>query len=276
MDFGLYTVEKASYDSLHLEMIKPYWTVSFVREGQVEACSQGFVNHATDGDIMIHPPHVPFTETAEGKGVHLWMLIDLRIVPRFHFFQRFPISRVVRLKDASAYAVIFERLLRVWEAEPSPVRDFQAVALGLQLLAYILESWNAAGSPSRQGDDLTEEDRFLKVIAFMEENMGDKIRREDLAELLHLHPSYFNRIFKRVYGMSSVQMLKAMRLKRSMQLLEDPANTLEGIATVCGFADAPYFSKVFKLSTGMTPGEYRDSIKTTKEGYAAYAGPGRR
>ncbi len=270
LDFSLYQVERAAYDSFHLEMNKPYWTVSFVLDGTVETRSPGNAGIAKSGDVMIYPPHVPFSETAKGKGVHLWMLLDVRMVPQLNFFQRFPVIPVIKLLDAQAYAATFERLLGIWEEDHSPLRDFRAIGLTLQLLEAILDSWNAAGRPVRSDSALTEEDRFLHVTQYMEQHLGEKITRAELAKILHLHPGYFNRAFKRMYGISSMQMLKTLRLRKAAQMLEEPGNTLDVISKSCGFGDAAYFSKIFKQSFGKTPGDYRKSIRASKEGFVTY------
>lgn len=269
MDFSLYHVEKAAYDSFHLEMVKPYWIVSFVLDGEVESRSCGVADMAKTGDVMIHPPNLPFTEIAVGPGVHLWMLIDVRVIPQLSFFQRFPVSRVITLLHADSYAAAFEVLLHLWNEPPSPLRDYKGISVAIQLLGDILESWMVSGSPSRPASKLSAEDRFLQVVKHMEDNLDKKLMREDLAQLMHLHPGYFNRVFKQTYGVSSVQMLKMLRLRKAMQLLEEPDNTLERIAAVCGFGDAAYFSKIFKESVGKTPGDYRKSIKSTKEGFVS-------
>lgn len=269
MVFSLYHVEKACYDSFHLEMIKPYWTVSFVLEGNVETRSSGVADLAKTGDLMIHPPNLPFTEKASGGGIHLWMLIDVKVMPQLNFFQRFPVGRVITLLHKEAYAHAFESLLEVWNRPHTPLRNFKAMLIALGLLDDILESWMRSGSPGRPASKLNDEDRFLEVIQFMEEHVSRKMTREDLARIVHLHPGYFNRVFKQTYGMSPVQMLKMLRLRKAVQLLDEQGNTLEWISAVCGFGDAAYFSKVFKESAGKTPGEYRKSISTAKEGFVS-------
>ncbi|MBB6670693.1 AraC family transcriptional regulator [Cohnella nanjingensis] len=274
VEFSLFHVEKARYESLHLDIVKPYWTVSFVLDGTVETRSPGFDDVALSGDVMIHPPNLPFTETAAGPGVHLWMLVDVKLLPGLHFFQRHPVSRVVRLTDRDAYAAAFESLLDAWDGPHTPLREYRAMSIAIGLLGDILESWMASGSPSRPAFGRRAEDRFLPVVRYMEENLNRKLTREDLARRLHLHPSYFNRQFKTVYGMSPAQMLRGLRLRKAMRMLEDPASTLEGIASACGYGDAAYLSKAFKESMGMTPGDYRRGLFRTKESFASrHPGP---
>ncbi len=81
---------------------------------------------------------------------------------------------------------------------------------------------------------------------------------------MHLHPSYFNRAFKSVYGMSALQMLKKIRLRRATAMLEETDFTLDAIAEGCGFSDAAYFSRIFRRHMGQTPGDYRRSVANAK------------
>jgi len=266
-DFSLYHVERAAYDEFRLDMIKPYWTVSFVLDGQVESRTEGDVHFAHSGDVMIYPPHVPFSEAATGRGIHLWMLIDMKDTTQLPFFHRFPVAQIVKLLDASGYARIFEELMSVWEGEQSPLRDYRAFSLTLQLLDLIVTSWIAAGSPGRPGAKHAEGERFLQVVKYMEDHLGDKITRAELAALLYLHPGYFNRAFKKMFGVSSMQMLKSLRLRKAAQMLEESDHTLELISEQCGLGDAAYFSKMFKMSFGRTPSQYRQSIRRMKTSF---------
>ena len=40
-------------------------------------------------------------------------------------------------------------------------------------------------------------------------------------------------------------------------LVLDPRLSLKDVSTACGYADANYFTRVFKRITGKTPSEYR-------------------
>ncbi|SFS74345.1 AraC family transcriptional regulator [Paenibacillus sp. BC26] len=266
-DFSLYHVERAVYDKFRLDMIKPYWTVSFVLEGQVESRTEGNVYIAGSGDVMIYPPQVPFSETATGKGIHLWMLIDMKDMTQLQFFHRFPVAQVVKLLDETAYARVFDDLLGVWNGEHSPLRDYRAFSLTLQLLEYIVSSWIAAGSPGRPEVTSGEGDRFLQVVKYMEDNLGDKITSTVLARILHLHPGYFNRAFKKLFGVSSMQMLRSMRLRKAAQMLVESDYTLAFISEQCGLGDAASISKTFKESFGRTPGQYRQSNRHMKASF---------
>lgn len=62
-------------------------------------------------------------------------------------------------------------------------------------------------------------------------------------------------------------MLREMRLRRAQELLVTTEDTLEAIAAVCGLGEPVHFSHVFRAQFGQSPGQYRQSAKTSSESY---------
>lgn len=268
IQLSLYHVEKASYRNLNIkDLSKPYWVVTVVLKGNVQVSTYNVNAMARDGDVIIHPPDIPFSEHSDGEGTHLYMLMELKLAERIDFFRLYPMPKVLSLLRLDEYVQTFEALLTIWMDTDSPLRELRATSFTMLLISQLLESWQAAGKPERSTVMMTQHDRFIKVIEYMYTHFHEKISRDDLAELIHLHPSYFSRVFTQTYGVSSKQMLQNLRMKHALQSLENSESTLEMIAMRCGFGDAAYFSRVFKSKYRMTPGEYRKSIKSTKKGY---------
>ena len=51
-----------------------------------------------------------------------------------------------------------------------------------------------------------------------------------------------------------------MRVSYAKLLLQDPDAAITYVAEAAGFANANYFSKVFRRETGLSPSEYLESI----------------
>jgi len=51
-----------------------------------------------------------------------------------------------------------------------------------------------------------------------------------------------------------------MRVAVAKEMLEDGARSLRAVSAAVGYRDAAFFRAVFKRSTGMTPGEYRENF----------------
>ena len=70
-------------------------------------------------------------------------------------------------------------------------------------------------------------------------------------------PSYLVSIFKICYGLTPMDYLVNKRIDEAKVLLEDGSLKIKDIASVVGYEDSLYFSKVFKKFTGVSPKEYK-------------------
>jgi CheY-like chemotaxis protein len=75
-------------------------------------------------------------------------------------------------------------------------------------------------------------------------------------EMLLSH-SQLHRKLDALTGMSAVQFIRSLRLRRAKELLQDPERSVTAVAFDSGFQDPAYFSRVFKQEFGVTPNEWR-------------------
>lgn len=105
--------------------------------------------------------------------------------------------------------------------------------------------------------------RFMdKVLETIEKNLdnGD-LTVEDIASEVSMSRSVFFKKLKTLTGLSPIEFLKEIRMKRAAQLIETGEYNMAQIAYMVGFNDSHYFSKCFKQQYGITPTEYKDSRK---------------
>lgn len=69
--------------------------------------------------------------------------------------------------------------------------------------------------------------------------------------------AYFCKRFKQCFKVNFSAYLNEYRVGKARQLVLDPRLSLKDVSTACGYADANYFTRVFKRITGKTPSEYR-------------------
>jgi AraC family transcriptional regulator len=86
----------------------------------------------------------------------------------------------------------------------------------------------------------------------------------DLAVTAGVHPVHLCREFRRYFGCTVGEYVRKLRVERACQLLASGNSSLAEIATRCGFSDQSHFAGTFKRSLGMTPGAYRESIRTAR------------
>lgn len=268
MALSVYSVTYAPYNVLNLvDTVLPHWIISYILEGDVTTSTLGEQWQIRSGDVMLHPPNLPFSEVAHQPGTHLWIAFDAEVMPHMDMFKLHPVSFVTRLRDTTTFQQTFSFLLKVWNSPESFGRNFRTVSLTLQLFDLVLESWRESGSNPRIMHKTPVVNRFAEVIHYMETHLAEKLSRRTLARLVHLHPGYFDEVFREVYGIPPMQLLRHLRLQKAQHLLEHTDASLEMIAEKCGFTDAAYLSRVFRRDYGQTPGQYRKAVKSTRGAY---------
>ena len=99
--------------------------------------------------------------------------------------------------------------------------------------------------------------RLAPVFHLVDRHIEESIEVEDMAAVVHLSVQRFHVFFKEIMNMTPKQWLKEVRLKRSMQELLTTEESIQRIATACGFKSQFHFSRLFKEYTGMSPREWR-------------------
>ncbi len=109
----------------------------------------------------------------------------------------------------------------------------------------------------RSGRVENEGSTLLPALQHIEENRDLPITQAQMAELCHLSPSYFSRLFAQEMGVSFSQYVGSKKIAWARQLLEETEDSMEIISEKLGFSSAGYFIKVFKKFEGITPFLYR-------------------
>ncbi len=96
-----------------------------------------------------------------------------------------------------------------------------------------------------------------KAIHYIGEHFHENITLSEIADEVHLNPSYLSSVFKSTTGASFKDYLNTVRIEECKRLLLHTDYSLVDIAIACGYEDQSYFSKVFKKYTGISPKQYR-------------------
>jgi DNA-binding response OmpR family regulator len=104
------------------------------------------------------------------------------------------------------------------------------------------------------------DEAFLKqAVRFVEDNIDKtEMTIDDFANALMVSRTVFYRKLKTIVGLSPVDFVCEIRVKRAAQLIDSGEFTFSQVAYMCGFNDPKYFTKCFKKKMGLTPSEYRE------------------
>jgi AraC-like DNA-binding protein len=270
-DLRIWRIEDAAYTSLDLRnALFSHWIISYVWQGKVTTETAGIRNVVNAGDVMIHPPQIPFSEFADGYGRHLWLLFDASAPDgsSVDLLTQFPLPPVISLRQyGEPFVRTFRELLAVSDALAGTSDLLTTIGLTAHLFRYVIAAWEEAGKPPRPESFQTTRDRFADVVRCMETRLSERLTREDLAGLAFLHPGSFDRAFRAAHGVPPMRMLQEMRLNKARYLLETTQDTLDAVAYSCGLGDSPRLSRLFRARFGIPPGTYRNSVKETRQRY---------
>ncbi|HYX68657.1 MAG TPA: helix-turn-helix transcriptional regulator, partial [Terriglobales bacterium] len=90
----------------------------------------------------------------------------------------------------------------------------------------------------------------------LQEDFRAPQRLELLAARAGVHPAHLARSFRRHYGCTIGEFVRRRRVGFACEQLLSGERSLAEIALAAGFASQAHLSRVFKLLTGMTPGQY--------------------
>ena len=88
---------------------------------------------------------------------------------------------------------------------------------------------------------------------------SEKLRGEDVAEMMGLSTRQLNRISNQYFGCSINAYITQRRIKEMQNLLEFSAHSLSDIGEIFGFPDVYAFIRHFTHFVGVSPGKYRKS-----------------
>lgn len=98
---------------------------------------------------------------------------------------------------------------------------------------------------------------IARALDIIELHYSEPLTQPDVATAVNLKPAYFSALFKKNVGEGFSRYLAERRLAAVKQELRSSTARIADIATAAGFDDYPYFCRLFKQLTGLSPQEYR-------------------
>lgn len=103
------------------------------------------------------------------------------------------------------------------------------------------------------------QDRILRTLHFMRENLHQALTLDELARHAGLSAPHFGAVFRAQLNCPPLEFHIRLRLQRACELLESTHHPIAEIGREVGYADPFYFSRLFKQKMGRSPRAYRSA-----------------
>ena len=101
-----------------------------------------------------------------------------------------------------------------------------------------------------------------QALMFINLNISSNLTVKKVAQEVSLSPDYLTRLFKKELGVNIITYINRKRIHTSLELLKNTNLSIEEIGDLIGLSNTSYFYTMFKREIGVSPKQYRNSLKS--------------
>ena len=210
------------------------------------------------------------TDIKEGEE---FVLLNLHFEPRILWLDRslFEAEGLIRIfsdrngnfqnridRENPATQNIARHLLEI-EKELSERRENYQSAAKMHLcsiLISLLRDYDYTNKSADLSSSRIALSRLGNVMQYIDDNIGEPLSLDDLADLASMNKSYFSTFFKKYNGISPWDYICIKRVEKAIEMLKDTSLSKLEIAQSCGFNSMSNFYSQFRKITGKVPSDY--------------------
>jgi AraC-like DNA-binding protein len=133
-----------------------------------------------------------------------------------------------------------------------PLRGMGDTIVGLVGVSHDLHP------PDEKADEYSS---VAEAVQYARTNLDRRLVTEELATIAGLSAYQFDHRVRRLFRLSTGQLLLKLRMDLAAEQLRDTDRPVVAIGLGCGYADQSAFTRQFRRTTGLTPGEYRKAFR---------------
>jgi transcriptional regulator GlxA family with amidase domain len=104
-------------------------------------------------------------------------------------------------------------------------------------------------------------DRVQSALAFARRHLSENLSVEQLADIAHLSPRQFSRVFLMETGKSPAKAVEQLRIEAARLMFEDGCHSVEDVVRETGFSNRERLRRAFLRTLGQPPQAIRRSAR---------------
>lgn len=251
-----------------------FWEINYVDKGDVIVGINGSKTELKQGEILFIKPNQPHFVECGDKEPNLFIVSFVCKSPSMHFFcdkkisvpdkYRYLLQNVMAEANETFNLPDFDPNLNALTLKENPNLG------GEQILKNSLETLFIYLLRHAQNKQLSEEFFVSKIadstelqdeiVRILQAKVYGRFRLEDLRDELHYGTTQLCTFFRKKTGKTIYQTYLRLKIDEAKRLIRKNTSFIAITDMLC-FDSISTFTFVFKKHVGMTPGEYRNSIK---------------
>lgn len=252
-----------------------FWELLYVDKGSVSVTAGERTVPLSQGQLIFHAPGEFHALSATGVAPDLVVVSFACDSPEMEFFrgriafangpERSLLARIVA-EGSAAFSTPLNlpavSALQRREMQPFGGEQLLAAALEELLVRLIRRGGQPGPSPARR----TEEGGvFEQVAAYLEQRLDRPLTLEQICQDNLVGRSQLQKLFHERTGGGVMEYFGRLKIQAARRLIREGRLNFTQIAARLGFQSVHYFSRRFRLATGMSPTEYARSVKMLSE-----------
>lgn len=255
-----------------------FWEFAYIDKGSMIFTADGREFLLQGGEMVFHKPNEFHRLEARGLSAPNISVVSFVCASRAMKYFEDKIFKLNGEERKILSAMLREGLAAFAPLTPRPpvmgMREREDAPFGARQMTFnLLEQFLVALSrrnersirrESRSVGAMDEEDypeEIRRVLGYMDRNLDKKLGVRDFAEAFSMSESALKKLFSLYARRGVIDCFNDRKLRRAKELIREHDLNFTEISEELGFSSVHYFSRLFKLRTGMSPSEYRVSVK---------------
>ena len=239
----------------HIERKRfPYYCIEYIATGNCSLTLDGKEHSLSAGSLFCYGPNTPHSIRNTGTTPLLKYFIDFTGPDAPKQLQGNLLSKN-HAPNFSRQKWVSETFQSIQDCGKTTVRSGRVACA--HLLRYLVARLEDCVQKEVEAECLTSSCiSFKNIRTYIETNYAQITSPHQVAEACNISHQYLCRLFKKFTDETPTQMIMRLKLRRSMDLLEEGNLLVKQVAEKVGFDDQYYFSKCFKDFYGQSPRNY--------------------
>ncbi|OGV50623.1 MAG: hypothetical protein A2017_06885 [Lentisphaerae bacterium GWF2_44_16] len=245
-----YTVCGKSWNFRNIN--SPFARFYYLEYGEGEVEHSGKVFKLRPGYAYFLPSREPLHLSCSSEHGQYYIHFNAEILNGIDIFQFLHPAHQVKVKDNEYIKKLLKNLLeKYYKTETSDILESQGI------MRILVSLFFSEITETQSSQKIAAVVRFKKALHYIEEHFTEDITLTQLADLMHLQPTYFSNLFCSYFSIPPMQYITRKRIEKAQNLLISSEYSVNEIAARTGYEDVFYFSRLFRKYSGSSPKHYR-------------------